>query len=196
MPRYDLAALKNAQDADDERKQNLLDAMLPFRKGVLVGLRRFTEEAAQRGLRGVQPCEVSAASPDLVTTTFSLNGFDLLLVSTRDVVQISAGQEELALRLLIYRNGVQESEPLVDILVREYARNLTGFEVRYFSEHGTGYLAMGDAATEDNGREEVVGALIDYFYGFKYHWKQRPTMADMLSRRNHQTTVGFYTKNA
>ena len=89
MPSVDINSLKQNQDSHDARRRDLLEHAIPFRKGVLEGVARFTIAASELGLRGIRKVELKTNSEALLMATFGLNGFDLVFVSTTEAARMN-----------------------------------------------------------------------------------------------------------
>ncbi|MCB0006055.1 MAG: hypothetical protein KDE04_06360 [Anaerolineales bacterium] len=195
MPSVDINSLKQNQDSHDARRRDLLEHAIPFRKGVLEGVARFTIAASELGLRGIRKVELKTNSEALLMATFGLNGFDLVFVSTTEAARMNEREDILAVRMFIFEEGEEEKLPLLDINVQEADRGEPFYEVRYFDGERPGFLSMGETLTQESGRNDAAAAMINYFYDFKYQWRPAPSLGAILNQRGHKSTVGFYVSN-
>ena len=195
MPSVDINFLKQNQDNHDARRRALLENVIPFRKGILEGLARFTIAASEQGLRGVRKVELSVNTEALLMATFGLNGFDLVIVSTLEAARMNEKEDVLAVRMFIFAEDEEDRLPLLDINVQEAERGEPFYEVRYFDGERPGFLSMGETLTQESGRNDAAAAVINYFYDFKYQWRPAPSLGAILNQRGHKSTVGFYVSN-
>jgi hypothetical protein len=105
MSGYDISALKAKQDEYDSRRERLLHQFIPFRDELIEKLEQFVAEAEEHGLRGVRPWKKKEDTDEILTMSFSLNDFDLVLLATTDALRLDLESLALASRILIYPEG-------------------------------------------------------------------------------------------
>ena len=102
MPQVDINSLRQNQDSHDARRRELLEHVIPFRKGILEGIARFTIKAGEAGLRGVRKVELKTNSESLLLATFGLNSFDLVFVATTEAARLNEREDILAVRMFVF----------------------------------------------------------------------------------------------
>lgn len=199
MPKYDIEGLKGQRKSVESRHADLLLAFLPFREAFLALLERFVEDAKSGGLEDVKPLKERGKSEDQVEYSLTLNGFDLIVISTDQAHKLDPMKEHLASRILIYTSELDEARPFADIVFREYSEDLWTAYMQWFTTEGsspiTGTMAFSNDQAINHG-EEFAEVFIGHMYQFENSWREKPTLGAMRHSKTDQTTIGFQTDGA
>jgi hypothetical protein len=194
MSGYDISALKAKQDEYDSRRERLLHQFIPFRDELIEKLEQFVAEAEEHGLRGVCLWKKKEDTDEILTMSFSLNDFDLVLLATTDALRLDLESLALASRILIYPEGSDDYTPDAEIVFQQEASKQCVYWVRYFTEDGPRSIRKESHVTDGAGRD-AAEALIGHFYSFESVWKEKPALKMMLNRENrNKRAIGFHNQ--
>lgn len=195
MSGYDISAIKAEQEEYDSRRERLLHQFIPFRDELIEKLEQFVAEAEEHGLRGVRLWKKKEDTDEILTMSFSLNDFDLVLLATTDATRLDLDSLALASRILIYPEGSDDYTPHAEVIFQE-ANKQCIYWVRSFTEDGP-RLITGKRRVTDGAGRDAAEALIGHFYSFESVCKEKPTLKMMLNRENrNKRAIGFIINEA
>ena len=190
MPHDSISALKSEQVKLASRKSNLLELCIPFRDGLLERLEQFTTAAMNADLHDVKACRKTMHTNKILEVSFTLNGFDLLLMATDDVFPVDPKSEALASKMFIYLDGTDDSTPRIEIVVLGPVEGTYLYKMVWLTQGQPVHVAAGRSVTGKDGHA-AGDALIHHICSFRTLWMERPTLGEIRQRKYETHAMGF-----
>ena len=212
MANYDISKLESRQEEHEKRKKGLIQNLELYKEGFIEGIRLFLNEAKDIGLLNNKRLKMYK-SKEPTHYLFTINGFNLVLVSTNNVADLSVrngmkfrssryileGIEKIQLSALasmifLYREGSKGS-PLIKITIYESSENKYNYVMEWNTTDGTEAISGGFAMTKDDGLN-ASKELVNFLYSFSTTWKENPTLEEVLGDNTQsRAPFGFQVKD-
>jgi hypothetical protein len=180
----------NSQQAKREtRASTLFNEFIPFRDQFVSSLEAFTQDAIERGIRGVEVCR-GQRSTEYLETTLQLNDFDLAILATDETYPESWEDESLSAKIFIYHRGDQNHTPHLEIVFRESPDGPYRYEICWFTRKERKPVCGARVVSHVSGRE-AADLVIDHFFRLKKIWAEKPTLGAMYKGQQEKRPVGF-----